>query len=261
MTNGVLYIALEKSLLEELAISAESVKDSNPDLDIAVVTRSDLVEAVPDVVDDVISVEDSSGSFLDKVKYILETPFDQTLYLDTDTFITGNLNEVFELLDHYSLASCIAPHRQPDSNVQDIPASFPMHNTGVIAFSNTREVRDLFSKWFEETKKLDSYRDQQSFRKVLYGSDISRTTMPSEYNYRFIYPEYAGEKVKIFHGRLKNIDTGGADKEIDYEDAVEAVNSYEGKRVSFVENREVKLMDDDPSLSTKVMRKIREKLL
>lgn len=260
MSRGVLYVALEKSLLEELKISAESVKENNPDLDIAVVTGSDLVENVPDVVDDIISVDDSSGSFLDKVNYILETPFDQTLYLDTDVYVDGSLDEVFELLEHYDLASCLAHHRQPDAVEQDIPPSFPMHNTGVIAFNKTDEIVDLFTEWREETENLEIQRDQWSYRKVLYGSDISRTTMPSEYNYRFIYPGYAGEKVKIFHGRLKNIDTEGADKEIDYKDAVDTINSYDGKRVSFVENREVKLMDDDPSLSTKIMRKFREKL-
>lgn len=260
MDNGVLYIALEKDFLDELGISVRSVKDSNPDLDIAVVTRSDLAEDVPEVVDEVVSVDESSGTFLDKVNYILETPFEKTLYLDTDTYVDGNLDEVFELLDHYDLASCLAPHRQGDDAEQDIPESFPMHNTGVIAFRKSKEIESLFDEWRIETDNLESKRDQQSFRKVLYCSDVSRTTMPSEYNYRFIYPGYADEKVKIFHGRLKNIETSGADKEIDYRDAVEKINSYEGKRVSFVENREVKLMDDNPSLTTKILRTLRERL-
>lgn len=41
-----------------------------------------------------------------KVDYIHKTPYDQTLFLDTDTIINRNVEEMFDILEKYDFAIC-----------------------------------------------------------------------------------------------------------------------------------------------------------
>jgi hypothetical protein len=43
--------------------------------------------------------------FLDKINNIRHTPFTETMFLDTDTYVLGNLDDLFDLLKRFDLAS------------------------------------------------------------------------------------------------------------------------------------------------------------
>jgi alpha-N-acetylglucosamine transferase len=70
-------------------------------------TDSDVSERVFDEV----VVRDVQKEFADKPTFFAETPFRKTLYLDTDTYVTTPVDDVFELLDSYRIAAAIAPNR------------------------------------------------------------------------------------------------------------------------------------------------------
>ena len=78
MKRGVLYIAFGEQFLKELRLSAESVKKHNPDLHITVF--SDKAVDSPFVDDQrIIDVT----HLRPKIDYIHETPYEETLFIDT----------------------------------------------------------------------------------------------------------------------------------------------------------------------------------
>ena len=79
-SRGVLYIAFNEPFIKEALISAESVKKNCPDLPVTFFSDR-LVDS--EFVDEcrVISVNHIRA----KVDYVDQTPYDETIFLDTDT--------------------------------------------------------------------------------------------------------------------------------------------------------------------------------
>jgi len=151
-----------------------------------------------------------------KVTLLSQTPYDRTIFLDADTYICGDLDSMFDLLDKFDLAiahdtfrSYVRGNTEILKLVQRIPGSFPMFNSGVIAFKKTQAVRQFLEKWqslYERDSELDTLsgkgfcQDQPPFREALYYSNVHFTVLPTEYNCRFIHPVFLNEKVKVLHG-------------------------------------------------------------
>ena len=112
---GVLYIATGASYLEEARRSAQSVKKHSPTLSIGVVTDQSIQpDADFDMVLDVSAntvLEEHQERYLtqDTVPYsrkilpLFQSPFQKTIFLDSDTFVAAPLDELFTLLDHFDL--------------------------------------------------------------------------------------------------------------------------------------------------------------
>ena len=101
MKRGILYIAFGERFLKELNYSVESVKKFNPNLHITVFSDKEFKSPY---VDDnrVIKV----SHLRPKIDYIHETPYEETLFLDTDTIIDYNIEDMFEILERYDIAAC-----------------------------------------------------------------------------------------------------------------------------------------------------------
>jgi len=226
MERGVLYVAVGNEFVDEATISARTLQQEMPDLPTAIVSDEDVSASVFDTV---IEVDDPCFGFRDKIAGIRRSPFDQTVYLDTDVFVAGAFPELFEVLDRFDIAATHNPNRDLDTSDLDVPASFPEYNTGVLAY-DTAACADLFEAWADQYRD-DHAHDQPSFRKVTYESDVRIATLPREYNCMIRYPGKVVEPVKIFHGRLLEMDSPGAPKYFDVEDAVDRVNGYEGHRI------------------------------
>ena len=99
MTRGVLYIAFGEHFVKELTLSAESVKKHNPNLHItAFIDR----EIESEFIDNIRIIE--SKHLRPKVDFIADTPYDETLFLDTDTIVDYNIEDMFDLLDNFDYA-------------------------------------------------------------------------------------------------------------------------------------------------------------
>ena len=127
-----------------------------------------------------------------KIDYIHETPYEETLFLDTDTIIDYNIEDMFEILERYDIAAChdLARKRKKYAvkipEYGRIPYSFSEVNTGVMAFKKNEEVEHLFSLWrkyFYKYKHIVQW-DQPSFRVSLWESDVELYIFPVEYNIR-----------------------------------------------------------------------------
>jgi glycosyltransferase involved in cell wall biosynthesis len=125
------------------------------------------------------------------------SPFDHTLYLDTDTIIRSPLDHLWELADCSPLA--IAHDRSPQVDAvrrqgpgYGKPAEWqetialcgnvaPFYNTGVFAWTRGVVAERLFEAWYEEWTKYRSY-DQPALIRALHKVRLGPTVLPQEFN-------------------------------------------------------------------------------
>jgi hypothetical protein len=142
-----------------------------------------------------------------KVDYLPRTPFDLTLYLDTDTAINADILDMFRLLERFDIALSHA-HRRNDSIRLgtwriDLPRAFPQYNGGVILYQKSPAVIKFLEDWRDCFKAAGFQQDQMTLRELLWLSDLRIATLPPEYNVRYLkYPiiwSRAEARTKIFH--------------------------------------------------------------
>jgi len=226
---GIYYIATGDHFVREAAISAQSVRDTMPDVPIAIATD---VEPKFDF-DYVVDIPDPEHGFVDQIDNLHRSPFDRTLHFDTDIYVGSDVSDLFELLTKFDIAVA-HNHNREVYDPPGVPDSFPEYNTGVVAYQNDSHLRDFTRAWNENYEPLvreDNTQNQPSFRKTLYESDLRIATLPPEYNCMVRYPGHVRNEVKIAHSRLLDIDTPGADKSVTVPDALETLNRYEGHRL------------------------------
>lgn len=102
--KGVLYIASGDEFVAEATRSAKSVRREYPNIHITIITD---VKDVPEVFDSRMPLEDPDYSNLDKVTNISRTPYNKTVFLDTDTCLLEKegLTDIFELLEEFEFAA------------------------------------------------------------------------------------------------------------------------------------------------------------
>src|SRR5690348_11543017 len=105
-SRGIIYSATGKQFVAEAVISARSSLRFNPvaHLIFCDVLPTEKIEGI-----DFIRFEPSSSPHLDKIRNISRMPFENTIYLDTDTYVIANIEELFDLLRRFDLAAAHAP--------------------------------------------------------------------------------------------------------------------------------------------------------
>ena len=225
--RGVIYIATGKKHVTEAFKSAVSLKNSTP-----IISTTLLTNKMPQAscFDNIIIINEPQYSYIDKVQWMYSSPYIQTLYLDTDTYVCYDISELFDLLAVFDIGVVHASNRRSRASqyymIDGVPRSFTEMNTGVILFRKSPEMERLFSSWlslyrrdlqrYSEDLKLNDTplenrmllpHDQPSFREALYRSELRIATLSPEYNCRFAYPVFASGTIKILHGRHENLST------------------------------------------------------
>jgi len=206
--TGALYVVQGDSFLREAAFSAASLKAVHPELPVAIYT--DASSSIPEVFDIALQVTDIKTGFGAKIYALGHSPFEQTVFLDTDTYVCGDISALFTLLDRFDVGVAQDPFRAvPYIKVKEVPESFPEPNTGVIAYRSSKQVADLLATWQELYEKQEykgpGWHDQPTFRRALYLSEAKSVFLPPEYNARIIYPIFVANEVKIIHARSRNL--------------------------------------------------------
>ena len=205
--RGVVYLAYGQKCFDEAQVSARSVKRFMPDLEIVIFT--DITSNIPDVFDRIVHLEhiERPRFFSDKLTCMLQSPFDQTLFLDTDTFVCGPFSELFDLLDHFDIAMS-HDRRYYDWFPEDtgVPDVFREFNQGVVAFRRSDNLLRTFEHavlWADRiAKETGMTCDQPPLRIALYHSTLRIATLTQEYNCRYHSFGYLNGEVKILHGRI-----------------------------------------------------------
>lgn len=186
---GFLYIAFNKNFVQEAILSCESLR-KNSKKKIAIFTDSKN-ENLKNFFDFVGIINPSN--LRSKVDFISKSPFKKTIYLDSDTFVKNNIDDIFQILSKYDLAGCIDTARKR-KNISDsikeysnIPYAFSEINGGVLAFKKNKRVKYFFQLWQKNFMKFYAQTlgwDQPSLRIALWKSNVNIHILPPEYNIR-----------------------------------------------------------------------------
>lgn len=206
MSLGVIYIATGKKYIDEACQSASSLKDKNPNISITIFSSEKVEQPY---FEQVVIVKNPQYNYKDKVLHMNQSPYERTLFLDTDTYICSDISELFTLLEKFDIAAAHTRTLNP-IEVEGVPKSFSGMNTGVILFKKTPQIRILFSNWLmlheqNMQEKGENAPDSSAFREALYKSELRIATLTPEYNCRFRFSTGVCEVVKILHGRYPDM--------------------------------------------------------
>jgi hypothetical protein len=200
MSRGVYYISTGADYVEKAHDSARSLSNTNPELSIAIATDRAVDE---DLFDHVINISDPAYSVEDKVRYFSETPFDETLYLDSDTYVCMDITEMFQVLRRFDVAGT-RPGGVSDDLRVEAPDSFPQMRTNVVVYEDNKETRKLFEIWNEVYDRhlttQEKPLNQPSFREAIYQTDVDICIFGHEYACDIRYPGIVHSEVKIVKG-------------------------------------------------------------
>ncbi|MBX3728392.1 MAG: hypothetical protein KF858_04335 [Candidatus Sumerlaeia bacterium] len=196
MTHGVVYAATGARHVREALRSARTLRRHMPTVPICLLSAEPVQSPLLtfNVVLEGLHDHERPKLHLDA------SPFERTLYLDSDTLVAGDLAPVFEVLDRFDFAA----HQYSSGyhyTLEGLPNTFPEFNSGVLAFRRTSGTDAFFAAWRDNYARLGERVDQPSLRVTLYESDLRVATLPPEYNFMPYFPNYATDRVRILHGR------------------------------------------------------------
>jgi hypothetical protein len=193
-TRGIIHVYWGDKIEPELERSIESVKRHHPELP----CRSFKLP--------------NDASLLDKAAMFAFTPFDTTLFLDTDTVVLDRLDFGFEKAERHGLACCIneCPWAR---RYADIGGDQIEYNTGVLFF--TKEAEPVFRAWESCARTIDSsilfrsegrncilpHNDQAGFSQAIEETGVNPFVLPFNWNLRPAWHRSFFGPVKIWHDR------------------------------------------------------------
>jgi len=168
----------------------------------------------PELPHEIIRVDapsDDARSLNQKAAMMDLSPFDQTLFLDLDTVVMGNLDFGFQMAERFgmALAICESPWARRYTNI--FQADEVEYNTGVIFF--TKKSAPVFEKWKELSEKIDSSlvgvsdgkvfkmpaNDQGPFALSIEEVGFNPFVLPLNWNFRPIWQRSFFGPIKIWH--------------------------------------------------------------
>jgi len=214
--NGVFYVATGDKLRAGALKSVKSLKQHLPHIHTTLFSDQPCGAGL---FDRNIIIPNPKMTNQDKVECFQLVDYEKAIFLDTDTFVAGDISDLFGLLDHFDFAAAMDQSRGYWYREWSLPDGFPEVNSGVVAFRNSSKTKKLFAEWltfFEESKDWQRWHefaygrckafDQPGLRRALFqAKDIRMAVLPTEYNALRTHGTYLWAKVKIVHGR-GNID-------------------------------------------------------
>jgi hypothetical protein len=217
LSRGVVFAAIGEKYINEAILSARSIRKKMPDLPICLFTE-EKVDAVEFDRVEVLerSHEGFKGIKLYKPLALAHSPFNITLFLDSDTYVCSDCSELFDMTRSCEL---VIAHDTADMSVPIVKgremANFYPYNSGVMCFPKSVRTSRLLTDWFDILEKeFDEHQwDQRALMASILKNKIFTYTLQPIYNCRtnFIVslPQLA---VKIIHGR--DIDFEATEKEL-----------------------------------------------
>lgn len=217
LSRGIVFAAIGEQYIHEAVLSARSIRRTMPDIPIYLYTEE---EVETEVFDKVVLLKRTHEGFkgikLYKPLALIQSPFDTTLFLDSDTYVCSDCSELFDMAKRCEL---IIAHDTADMSLPSLEgrelANFYPYNSGVMCFSKSERTSSLLSDWFDILEKdFDEHQwDQRALMASILKNRILTYTMQPIYNCRtnFIVslPQVA---IKIIHGR--GLDFAATEKEL-----------------------------------------------
>lgn len=208
-SEGIVYVAINEEYIEEAVKSIKRTKEVMPELPITLYANKD-----PKInqTDNVIEVGGNTRQDhrITRIRSLRSSPYDYTLYLDSDTYVYADVSSIFELLEKFDLLGVMVPFANKENIQRNIagfrseaPELYQWINAGVLAYRCNSKTRSMLDKWerlYSEYSSSQYSSDQIFLREALYQSDCSLGILPDSYN---CMPKYLGtiyQSPKIVHG-------------------------------------------------------------
>jgi hypothetical protein len=218
VSRGFLYVATGEKWIREAMASATQLRTIHPDIPIHIFTDVPAVIG-PGVFEEIHRLPEQNWVNSEaKVWSLRRSPFDCTVFLDTDTYTCRDISDLFAVLDRFDFAAVPIPARlhKPHSHADppDIPGAFQTPNGGMLVWRWSDATRTLFDLWWDlysvdRASAGKGSRDQPSLRVAVWRSGVDILFLPSEYNARlpprWSFPNTAVGEVRIIHARPRSL--------------------------------------------------------
>ncbi|MDV3347123.1 hypothetical protein SPB21_11570 [Leptothoe sp. ISB3NOV94-8A] len=213
--KGYLYVAAGERFVREAIGSARSLRHVDENAQIALVTDQPIEsDAFDQVIVRPTTTETYNHGLLYKVQHLYHSsPYTETLFIDSDTYICENISHIFDLLDFFDVAIAQDPtdvnRAKSPQSLQRLKAS-DLYNTGVILYTKNERNDHLFDHWLKtyQTKlkqsTLGKENDQTSFMEAWLKSTSKIYVLSHAWNARTPFFFTLNQSVKIIHGRHPN---------------------------------------------------------
>lgn len=161
-------------------------------------------------------IREADLSFGCKPRYISESPFDRTLFLDTDTVIARDVRPIFGLLDWYDMA---IRFQGPQLNADGGLKFHSQCNSGVVLFRKSEAVNRMFEAWrklyLEQREKSGpntrdgdprGVHNQRSLSIALAKSAIRVAHLESHLNFTLWQTIVTYAPPIIYHGKIEEME-------------------------------------------------------
>ncbi|NJL54800.1 hypothetical protein HC928_06120 [bacterium] len=157
MKNGVIYIATgKKKYIDEAIFSAKSLSKYCPNIPITIFTDYDADLGKP--FESVKIISNDMNPMKLKVKCLCESPYQNTVFLDSDTEVRDSIYELFDFLDDFDMALASFP-KLDRSHIPSRIIEYEqpnLFNTGVICFKQSPAQGKFFKSWFDAVLQQNS---------------------------------------------------------------------------------------------------------
>lgn len=176
-STGIVYVATRQlHFIVEAFLSAHSVREFLPDIPITLYTDlTDTPYAKADCFSQVIPLKTTRSytslwaeGQLDRIKALANSPYYNTLHLDTDTrIITADIRNIFSKLKDKDIAMAVC---EKDASVCASQTGLEMFNVGVILFKKSEKTMQLLNAWKNLTSEHFKLASQDPVPEVEYLS-------------------------------------------------------------------------------------------
>jgi len=208
MRCGVLYIATGENHRREAFANAEASRPWLQGAELLLITDQSNRIPHPGPFTAIKEHPAPQYSYRDKIVPLLQLPFEQTLFLDSDARLCAPADPLFRLLESCQVAAAQAPVRKPAGHWDEqIPITFPEYNSGVLLMRRGYQQRRLVHQWLQQYDRIGQAWDQAALRTALWQRQqrgLRFSTLPPEANLRTTKPWLAGKGSPVFivHGRV-----------------------------------------------------------
>ncbi len=159
--------------------SARSLRLVMPDANIDLFTDKSVDDAIFDQVYQLDRV-----SHRPKMEAMRNSRFEKTIYLDADICVLSDVSDVFDILGRCDIAGTLGSQRSQNMSPPGagVPRSFPVINSGVLAFQKSPKISDFLAQWESEVLDKGTKLDQPTLRRLMFHSHLDFLALPPEYN-------------------------------------------------------------------------------
>lgn len=191
MSNGIIYSAYGENAIREALKSIASVKQFQPETGICVMT--DETKSFRHNADVVVKVDSDDYGRQAKLSADLHTPFKNTLYLDADTRVWGDLSPIWYWLNSGFEFVATLSARQGNSwlwqvedeirekTIQSIGFTPAQLQGGVWGFRRTPKVKSFMAAWRNEYQN-DAKHDQPALSRAFNQKPMKTLIIGHDFN-------------------------------------------------------------------------------